>query len=61
MNLVEIYVSNITMAEEHKTECGSIYEVTADKDCYGRKEKQVTFWLGERDYESVKEKGFYLG
>ena len=57
MNLVEIYVSNIT---KHEME-GIIHRITADFDYYGRKEYQKTTWLCEADYQSVMEKGYYLG
>lgn len=57
MNLVEIYVSNITM----HTVVDGIHKITADFDCYGRKEYQKTTWLTELEYQSVKNKGYYLG
>lgn len=57
MNLVEIHVDNIT---EHKEEDG-LHKITADFDCYGRKEYQKTKWLTETDYDRIKKKGYYLG
>lgn len=57
MNLVEIYVSNITM----HTVVDGIHKITADFDCYGREEHQVTKYLTQSDYQSVKDKGYYLG
>lgn len=62
MNLLETYVSNITNVEEIKDKTGklSLFKVTADFDCYGSIEIQITKNLGKHEYDSVLEKGYYL-
>ena len=57
MNLVEIWVTNIT----ENIEIEGLYKITADFNCYGSEELQVTKWLTQSDYDSVMEKGYYLG
>lgn len=57
MNLLEIHVTNITA---HVEENG-LHQITADFDCYGKKECQKTKWLTEMDYKMIKERGYYLG
>lgn len=57
MNLLEIYVSNITM----HIEVEGIHRITANFDCYGRREWQKTTWLTDMNYKMVMEKGYYLG
>ena len=42
-------------------EIEGLHQITADFNCYGRKEVQVTKWLTQNDYKSVMEKGYYLG
>lgn len=59
MNLVETCVSNITSDEEVE-EVKGLHKITADFDCYGRKEIQTTKYLTALDYKSVLEKGYYL-
>ena len=59
MNLLEIYVSNITADEE--TEYKGIRKLIADTDCYGNKEYQKEIIVDEHNYKSIKEKGYYLG
>ncbi|WP_029503960.1 hypothetical protein [Lachnoclostridium phytofermentans] len=59
MNLVEIYVSNIT--EQFASEYTGLHVLTADTDCYGKKETQQELFLTDDEYKSVKEKGYYLG
>lgn len=56
MNLVEVYVTNIT---EHYEE-DSMHRITADFNCYGRIEYQKSKWLTEREYKMIMEKGYYL-
>lgn len=59
MNLVEIYVTNITnigKANRYGFCC-----VTADFDCCGRKKIQVTKNLHVDDIYKIKRYGFYLG
>lgn len=58
MNLLEVYVTNITQHVEEK-ECG--HRITADFNCYGRKEIGVTKIITDADYKMVLEKGYYLG
>ena len=56
MNLVEVYVTNIT---QH-TEVEGIHFIKADFDCYGRKELEKEKWLTDCDWRLVVEKGYYL-
>lgn len=65
MNILEIYVSNIT----RDVVCEKVYDghliryhkIVADKDCYGAKENQVEFCVSEQDYQSIMKNGYYLG
>ena len=58
VNLVEEYVTNIThISEPNEYGCR---KVTADYNCYGNKQMQVTKMLHIRDIEMIKEKGYYL-
>lgn len=65
MNILEIYVSNITS----DTICEKVsdghhvryHKLIADKNCYGAKETQVEFCVSEQDYQSIMENGYYLG
>ena len=65
MNMLEIYVSNITS----DTVCEKMFDgiairyhkLVADKDCYGAKEHQVEFCVCEHDYQSIMKNGYYLG
>lgn len=57
MNLVEIWVSNITM---HVEEDG-LHRIKADFNCSGRIEKQSEKYLTESEYRSIKDRGYYLG
>ena len=59
MNLLEIFVTNIT-----KVEVGLPYNcvrITADFDCYGRKEIQATKVIDMWDYQRIIAHGYYLG
>lgn len=56
MNLVEMWVTNITS----HTEVEGLHIITADFNCYGRKEWQQTKWLTDHDWQMVEEKGYYL-
>lgn len=56
MNLVEVYVTNIT---EHYKEDG-LHRITADFNCYGRMEYQKSKWITEQDYKMIMEKGYCL-
>ena len=38
-----------------------VYEIVCDVDCYGCIEKHKRIILSEKDYNMVKEKGYYLG
>lgn len=60
MNLLEKYVYNITSVKEMKYKGILFYELECDTDCYGDIRKQTTVLLTERDYNMVKEKGYYM-
>lgn len=60
MNLVEKYIYNITSTKEMKYKGILLYELECDTDCYGDIRKQTTVLLTERDYNMVKEKGYYM-
>ena len=58
MNLLETYVTNIT-----KVEVGLPYNsvrITADFDCYGRKEIQATKVIDMHYYQQIIAWGYYL-
>lgn len=59
MNLLKIYVNNITADKETKYK--GIKKLVADVDCYGSKEYQKEIIVDEHNYKSIKEKGYYLG
>lgn len=56
MNLVETYVYNIV---SHK-QVGTLHEIIADTDCYGIIENKKKLILTEREYEEIKNNGYYL-
>ena len=56
MNLVEMWVTNITYHEYSD----GLHCIVADFNCYGRKENQVTKYLTEYEWLSVKFNGYYL-
>ena len=56
MNLVEMWVTNITL----HTEVEGLHFIKADFNCYGRKEYQKEKWITDRDWKSIKDKGYYL-
>ena len=58
MNLLDVWVSNITSVTE-PDEYGMV-TIVADKDCWGNKEEQVEFSVTQQDYESILTKGYYL-
>lgn len=58
MNLVKTYVTNITNIGK-ADRCGYC-NVTADFDCYGRKEIQATKRLHIEEINKIKRYGFYL-
>lgn len=61
MNLIEVYVTNITSEKKVRaTEGRELYRLVADTDGYGAEEKQVALYLNEEEYKSVKEKGYML-
>lgn len=61
MNLIEVYVTNITKEERFVTEKGLVlYKLIADTDGYGIKEKQVRLDLCEGEYNFLKENGYIL-
>lgn len=59
MNLVDIYVSNISSVEY--VEQYDVYKIVADTDCCGNKKKQVSLVLPSYQYEDVKKHGKYVG
>lgn len=60
MNIVEKYVYNITCVKRIKYKDMLVYQLICDTDCCGDIRKQVTILLTERDYNMVKEKGYYM-
>ena len=58
MNVLEVWVSNITSVTE-PDEYG-IVTIVADQDCWGNKEEQIEFSVTQQDYESILTKGYYL-
>ena len=58
MNVLEVWVSNITSVTE-PDEYGMV-TIVADQDCWGNKEEQIEFSVTEQDYESILTKGYYL-
>lgn len=56
MNLVETYVYNIV---SHK-QVGTLHEIVADTNCYGTEEKRKRLILTEKEYEEIKNNGYYL-
>ncbi|MDO5546865.1 MAG: hypothetical protein Q4F79_00035 [Eubacteriales bacterium] len=65
MNLLEIYVTNITKHEIQESSYNGqtirIHRLVADKDCYGAKQYQVEFTVSESDYQSILNNGYYVG
>lgn len=60
MNLVEKYVYNITSTEEINYRNITLYKIKCDTDCYGGVREHVTILLTKREYNMVKEKGYYM-
>ena len=58
MNLLEVWVSNITSVTE-PDEYGMV-TIVADQDCWGNEEEQIEFSVTQQDYESILTKGYYL-
>lgn len=58
MNLIETYVTNITNIGE--ADKYNFCSITADFDCYGREEIQVTKQLHTYVIEKIKRDGYYL-
>ena len=58
MNVLEVWVSNITSVTE-PDEYG-IVTIIADQDCWGNIEEQIEFSVTQQDYESIVTKGYYL-
>lgn len=56
MNLVERFVLKI----HHVSENAFGYTLIADIDDYGRVEKEKVIRVSKRDYEMIKNKGYYL-
>lgn len=60
MNLLEKYVYNITKTEEINYRNLTLYKIKCDTDSCGDIRKQVTILLTKREYDMVKEKGYYM-
>lgn len=60
MNVLEQYVTNIISEQKHDIDGTTVYEMICDIDCYGCVEKRKRIMLLEKDYNMVKEKGYYL-
>ncbi len=60
MNVLEQYVTNIIFEQKHVIDGTTIYEIICDIDCCGCIEKHKRIMLSEKDYNMVKEKGYYL-
>lgn len=58
MNLVEMYVSNITYVSD-LNKFGFRY-IIADTNCYGVKTTQQTICVSDENYKMILEKGYYL-
>lgn len=56
MNLIERYVLKIYSVSENAYG----YTIIADIDDYGIIEKEKIIHVSKRDYEMIKEKGYYL-
>lgn len=56
MNLVERFVLKI----HHVSENAFGYTLIADIDDYGRVEKEKIIRVSKKDYEMIKNKGYYL-
>ncbi len=62
MNLIKVYVSNITTHKCHQCHKGIyIHNLIADIDCEGHKEKQVKLTITDNEYQSIINKGYYFG
>lgn len=59
MNVLEQYVTDIIFEQKHVVD-GTVYEMICDIDCYGYIKKHKRIMLSEKDYNMVKEKGYYL-
>ena len=59
MNIIEIWISNITVDEP--TECEYVRHLVADKNTNGRIEENASFYVTKSEYESIKKHGFYMG
>lgn len=60
MNLVENYIKKVHEIKLVEKEWGSYIMADLTIDCYGRIERVKTSFPTMKEWESVKEKGFYL-
>lgn len=61
MNVLENYVTNITYeCEKSLDDKTKVYELVCDVDCCGCIERHKHIMLSEKDYNMIKEKGYYL-
>lgn len=58
MNLVEVWVKNITSDVKKPN---GYHVLVCDTDCYGNKRYREEITLSPSDYECVKRNGYYLG
>ena len=62
MNLLKVYVSNITTHNCYQYHKGIyIHSLIADIDCEGHKEKQVKLTITDNGDQSIINKGYYFG
>lgn len=61
MNILETYVTNIKSVKEIDMGEFKLYALVCDTDCYGSKKYGTSLLLSERNYENVKQMGYYLG
>ena len=62
MNILEHHVTKI-WSEEMVKECtlGGLWKMVVDEDCYGAKHVKKHILVNAEQYQSIKEKGFYMG
>lgn len=60
MNVLEQYVTNIIYEQKHVVDGTTLYEIICDIDCHGYIKKNKRIILSEKEYNMVKEKGYYL-
>ena len=60
MNILETYVTNIQSVKQVPNLSFILYKIICDTDCYGVKKTNTTIHVTEHDYQSIKEKGYYM-